>query len=90
MFHHCIISAALLKYSFLSLFPDGFLAVVHLCCCTGSSPVAEGPGYSLAEGRGLLLVVASLVPAPRVEHKLSSYGVWVLLLCGMWDPPKSD
>ena len=47
--------------SFINL----FLAMLGLCCCTGFSLVAASGGYSLVSGRGLLMVVPSLV----MEHR---------------------
>ena len=65
MSHHYIISAALFKCNFISLFIDWFLAALGLCCCVGFSLVAESLDDSLAVICGLLVGVASLVAAPR-------------------------
>ena len=79
-----------------------FLAVLGLCCCTGFSfsLFAEIRGYSLAVMCGPLTVVslvaeqkdvqASVVAAPGLgSTRLSSYGAWSLLLCGMCNVPRS-
>ena len=42
-------------------------------------------GYSLAVVHGLLIAIASLV----VEHRLSGWGTWSYLFCGMWGLPGS-
>ena len=44
-----------------------FLAVLGLCCSTGSSLVEVSGGYSLLEVCRLLIVLAS----PVAEHKIS-------------------
>ena len=43
-----------------------FFAVLDLCCFAQFSPVAASTSYSLVEGHGLLIAVASLV----AEHGL--------------------
>ena len=45
-----------------------FLAVLDLSCCAGFSLVAVSRGYSLVAVRGLLIVVASLVPRMGLGH----------------------
>ena len=54
-----------------------FLAVLILLC-TGFSPVSESRGYSLVAGRGLLIVVASLMehgPQSTVSKAVACTGL---------------
>ena len=49
------------SWLFKKLFIYLFLAVLHLCYCSGFSLVAVSRGNSLAVGHGFLVLVASLV-----------------------------
>ena len=74
-----------------------FLAVLGAPCCKDFSLAAISGGYSLFVVCGLLTVVASLVVkhglwdswAPQHRFDCCGEPAWTMLLCSMWDLPRS-
>ena len=85
---HCyIISAALFKYNFISLFIDWFLAALGLCCCVGFSLVVESLDDSLAVwcvGFLLAWLLLLRLPGSRAQSSVvTGIGFCCSVACGI-------